>query len=238
VPSCAEGAIKIINGKARLIGDNLCDGLGACLGECPEGAITVEEREADEFDEVAAMNMKAGSHGHQGHAAHQGHQAATAGAPHEPCGCPGAAARDFRNQAEPVAPGSCCDAAPSQLRQWPIQLHLLAPTASFLKGADLVLAADCVAFSFGDFHNRFLAGKAIAIACPKLDSGLDEYVRKLTAMIDLSALNTITVVVMEVPCCNGLLSIAAQAVAAATRKVPLKLIRVGLQGSILDERWV
>lgn len=238
VPSCAEGAIKIINGKARLIGDNLCDGLGACLGECPEGAITVEEREADEFDEVAAMNAKAGSPGHEGHVASEGHHAASAGVPHEACGCPGAAARDFRGQAEPAEPGSCCDAGPSKLRQWPIQLHLLVPTASFLKGADLVLAADCVAFSFGDFHNRFLVGKALAIACPKLDSGLDEYVRKLTAMIDLSALNTITVIVMEVPCCNGLLSMAAQAVAAASRKVPLKLIRVGLQGAILDERWV
>lgn len=221
VPSCAEGAIRIVNGKARLMGDNLCDGLGACLGDCPEGAITVEEREADEFDEAAVLKAKSVNPER-----------------HEPCGCPGSAARDFRGQPAPEAQAGCCGPVASQLRQWPVQLHLLNPGASFLNGADLVLAADCVAFSFGDFHNRFLNGKALAIACPKLDSDLDEYVSKLAAMIDHSGLNTITVIVMEVPCCNGLLSIAARAVAAAGRKVPLKLIRIGLQGTILDERWV
>jgi len=242
VPSCAEGAIRVIDGKARLMGENLCDGLGACLGECPQGAISVEEREADSYDEHAVAAMKpaekpvdscrCGDHPVHFDAPSPAH----AHAAHHGGGCPGAAVREFGNRHNDDE--GTCGPVPSQLRQWPVQLHLLPPTAPFLRGADLVLAADCAAFSFGDFHNRFMRGKALAIACPKLDSGLDIYLEKLTAMIDLSGLDTITVVVMEVPCCNGLLSLASRAIAAAGRKIPLKMVRIGLQGDILEERWV
>ena len=128
--------------------------------------------------------------------------------------------------------------APSQLRQWPVQLHLLNPEAGYFKGADVVLAADCVAFSFADFHNRFLAGKILAIACPKLDSNKESYVEKLKAMIIRSAINTLTVVIMEVPCCGGLLSLALKAVAESNRKIPVKLVVVGVKGDILKEEWV
>lgn len=224
VPSCAEGAIRIIDGKARLIGDNLCDGLGACLGECPQGAISVEEREAADFDEQAVIRARVASTDSDSCGGHSGGG-----------GCPGASVRVFDDT---VSSQTRSGPVVSMLRQWPVQLHLLPPTAPFLRGAGLVLAADCVAFAVGDFHQRFMRDRALAIACPKLDSGLDVYIEKLTGMIDLGGIDTITVVVMEVPCCNGLLAIARQAVENADRKIPLKMIRAGLKGDILEERWV
>lgn len=126
----------------------------------------------------------------------------------------------------------------SQLRQWPVQLHLLNPEASYFKGADVVLAADCVAFSYADFHNRFLAGKILAIACPKLDSNKESYVEKLKAMIINSVINTLTVLIMEVPCCGGLLNLALKAVDEANRKIPVKLVVIGVKGDIIREEWM
>jgi hypothetical protein len=127
---------------------------------------------------------------------------------------------------------------PSELRQWPVQMHLVNPNASYFRSSDLLLAADCVAFSMGDFHSNHLKGKSLAIACPKLDHGSEIYIEKRTAMIDVARINTITVMMMEVPCCGGLLQMAKQALAAASRKVPLKKIIVGLNGEILQEEWV
>ena len=126
----------------------------------------------------------------------------------------------------------------SQLRQWPVQLHLLNPEAGYFKGADLVLAADCVAFSYADFHNRFLTGKILAIACPKLDSNKESYIEKLKTMITHSNINTLTVVIMEVPCCGGLLGLAQKAVAESGRKIPVKLVIVGVKGDIQREEWM
>jgi len=126
----------------------------------------------------------------------------------------------------------------SQLRQWPVQLHLLNPEAAYFRSADVVLAADCVPFSFPDFHNRYLAGKTIAIACPKLDSNQEVYVNKLQAMIVNSQINTLTVVIMEVPCCGGLLRLAQKAIADSGRKIPLKLAVIGIKGEVLKEEWV
>ena len=128
--------------------------------------------------------------------------------------------------------------APSQLRQWPVQLHLLNPEAGYFKGADVVLAADCVAFSYANFHNRFLAGKILAIACPKLDSNKESYIEKLKAMISNSAINTLTVLIMEVPCCGGLLGLTQKAITEAGRKIPVKLVVIGVKGDILREEWV
>ncbi|MCU0641224.1 MAG: 4Fe-4S binding protein [Candidatus Margulisbacteria bacterium] len=203
IPNCHEGALQIVDGKARLVSEVFCDGLGACLGHCPQGAITLEEREAIPFME-------------------------------QECGCPGAAVRAFRDKNEGEAVGNPA----SQLRQWPVQLHLVPPGAPYFKGADLLLAADCVAYSLGGFHGRYLRGRALAIACPKLDQGQEIYLEKLIALIDQARINTLTVMIMEVPCCGGLLQLAKTAQAQAKRKIPLKAVVVGLEGDILKEDWV
>ncbi|MFH2052134.1 MAG: 4Fe-4S dicluster domain-containing protein [bacterium] len=254
VPSCAEGAIRIIDGKARLVGDMLCDGLGACLGDCPRGAITIVERDAAAFDEDAVEKHLAGL-GRSHDPAHGGPApdfqpapvplsvlpgSTRAPAPQQAGGgCPGSRPLQFGDPA-PAAAGS--PGAPisghSQLRQWPVQLHLISPKAPCYQEADVLLAADCCAFAVGDFHDRFLKGKALAVACPKLDSDLDVYVAKLAAMIDLSRINTLTVLMMQVPCCSGLLRLAREAVMDAERKVPIKQIIVGVQGEVLKEEWV
>ncbi len=239
VPACAEGAIQIVDGVARLAADNLCDGLGACLGDCPENAITIEEREADEFDEAAVERhtnklkeenktpapLRIATHPH----AHA----------HGPGGgCPGAKMIQF----DKPAGGSVLetDSGPqtSELAQWPVQLHLVPPTAPYFKKADVLLAADCVAFAMGNFHRDYLKGKGLAIACPKLDQGQEIYLQKLVAMIDEAQINTLTVMVMEVPCCTGLVQLAKEASNRATRKVPVKQMVVGLRGEILSEEWV
>ncbi|OGC31334.1 hypothetical protein A2311_03755 [candidate division WOR-1 bacterium RIFOXYB2_FULL_48_7] len=184
VPNCHEGAIKVIDGKARLVSDVYCDGLGACLGHCPQDAITLEEREAAPFE--------------------------------------------LPTPAEQI----------SELRQWPIQLHLVPPQAPYFQGKDLLLSADCVAYALGDFHSSYLRGKNLVIACPKLDAGQEIYRQKLVELIDESKINTLTVMIMEVPCCGGLLQLARQALAQAKRKVPVKLIVVGRQGNINKDEWL
>ncbi len=248
VPSCAEGAIQIIGGKAQLLADNLCDGLGACLGECPQGAITVLERDADEFDEVAVHQHLSTLDGpaHNPITANIGGHGGQA-----PMGCPGSRTMSFAppvtgpvaTPPQPLATLGLAAAQPaaaggSELRQWPVQLHLVSPQAPYFQGADVLLAADCAAFAVGDFHTRFLKGRALAMACPKLDHGQEIYLEKLIAMIDQSRINTIAVVLMEVPCCGGLLRLAQEAVARASRKVPIKRIVVGVRGDVLGEDWV
>ena len=265
VTGCHEGALQVIDGKARLISDLLCDGLGACIGECPQGAITIETREAVPYDEVKVMEgmVKHGPNTIKAHLKHLRDHAQkaflkqafdylkkhkipnpleeemTKKKEHEPCGCPGGRTMDFR---EPCAcddgAGADAPAAQSQLRQWPVQLHLASPMAPYFQKADLVVAADCTAFAYGNFHNDFIKGKAIVIACPKLDDGQEIYVEKLQALIEDAKVNTLTVVTMEVPCCNGLLAMVKQASAAAKRKVPVKHVVVGIQGGIKSEDWV
>ena len=151
------------------------------------------------------------------------------------CGCPGAQAMDFRKDAP--APADATGPVASQLRQWPIQLHLIKPTASYYQGADVLLTADCVAYALGGYHGDYLKGKALAIACPKLDEGQDEYAAKIKAWIDEAKINTLTVMIMQVPCCRGLLALAQRAAAEAQRKVPVKYVIVGLRGEILEETW-
>jgi Pyruvate/2-oxoacid:ferredoxin oxidoreductase delta subunit len=232
VPACAEGAIQIVDGKARLLAENLCDGLGACLGECPEDAITIEERDADDFDEVAVTEHLhgAGQPAEPPPMAHVDHG-------HGHAGCPSAKVLHFEERAAGGAGGQGHVSGASELRQWPIQLHLVPPTAPYFEGADVLLAADCVAFSMGDFHARHLKGKALAIACPKLDQGMEVYLDKLVAMIDHSGINTLTVMVMEVPCCFGLVQLAREATVRATRKVPIRVVKIGLRGEVLADDW-
>lgn len=159
---------------------------------------------------------------------------------HSEAGCPGSREMSFAPKAAStykVAPVATVE-SPSQLRQWPVQLHLLNPEAAYFKGADVVLAADCVAYSFADFHNRFLTGKILAIACPKLDSNKESYLEKIKSMILRSAINTLTVVIMEVPCCGGLLQISLKAVEESGKRIPLKLVVIGTRGNVLREQWM
>jgi Pyruvate/2-oxoacid:ferredoxin oxidoreductase delta subunit len=269
IPNCHEGAMQLIDGKARLISDLFCDGLGACLGHCPEGAIEIIEREAEPYDERKVMEamIPKGPNTIQAHLDHLREHNETEflqqaihylkennimmnseknhaemsrdGAPHGECGCPGSTARDFNKAtASDQGPAPFLSAtAMSELRQWPVQLHLLNPQASYFKNADVLLAADCAAFAMGNFHDRFLKGKSIAIACPKLDSNKESYVQKLTSMIADTKINSLTVVMMEVPCCGGLLHMAHTARTNAGRNIPVKQAIVSLQGEVIEEDW-
>ncbi len=277
IPNCHEGALQIIDGKARLISDLFCDGLGTCIGHCPEGAIILEERDAEAYNEIKVMEsmVKQGRNTILAHLEHlrdhnerellkeavafiknnnidmsentenhfltkkeaiKGQEASNG------CGggCPGSKAVDFKIDLKKVeeAGGSNNPPAPSELRQWPVQLHLLNPMASYFKNADVVLAADCTAFAMGNFHAGFLKGKTLAIACPKLDSNKESYIEKLTSMITDSKINTLTVIMMEVPCCGGLMQMAQLALQQSGRKIPLKKIIVSIQGEVMSEEWV
>ena len=263
VPGCPEGALQIIDGKARLISDLFCDGLGACLGTCPEKAITIEKREADPYDERKVMEniIKAGPNTIKAHLEHLNEHGekvflgqaievleeegievpdydgdSAEGGDELPCGCPGSKVMDFSDDKK--GDNAPISDVPSSLSQWPVQLHLVPPSAPYFQGADVLLAADCVAYALGDFHGKYLSGKALAIACPKLDSNQDIYKEKLTSMIDDSKINTLTVMTMEVPCCGGLLHLAKQAAEDVTRKIPVKHVVVGVKGDILNEEWI
>jgi Pyruvate/2-oxoacid:ferredoxin oxidoreductase delta subunit len=213
--ACAEGAIKIINGKARLVSDTYCDGLGACLGHCPENAITIEQREAAEFDEEAVK-------------ARLGQEAKHA----EPLfACPGLAAHQFRPQ-QPAVQQDSTQAVPSQLGHWPVQLKLVSPTAPYFADADLLLVADCVPFAMGDFHQRFLKGHSVAVGCPKLDDA-GFYIEKLAQILQASNIRSLTVVHMEVPCCSGLTRVAREAIALSGRTMGFDDVTVSLRGEVL-----
>jgi ferredoxin len=267
IPGCPEGALRIIDGKACLIGDLFCDGLGACIGHCPEGAITVTERESEPYDENKVMEniVKQGGNVIKAHLAHlkehgqddllgqavqflreRGISMDTdrSNGPGEhdlrsnalpSSGCPGSRSVSF---AATNSAGTASAAAASELTHWPVQLHLMSPTAPQYRGRDVVLSADCVAYALGDFHSRYLKGKSLAIACPKLDEGQEVYLEKLVALIDTAQINTLSVLTMEVPCCRGLLALAKEAQQRATRKVPVKSVVVGIQGEVLQENWV
>jgi NAD-dependent dihydropyrimidine dehydrogenase PreA subunit len=274
VPNCHEGALQIIDGKARLISELMCDGLGACIGHCPEGAITIEEREADAYDEVATISqmIKSGKatvfahlkhlqdHNETGYLKealefikanreampfeisevhellHSKNEAQTASGGCATGGCPGSAPVAFDASGFKMA--APAEEVPSALTQWPVQLHLINPAASYFQGADLLVAADCAGFAYGNFHNDFIKGRKMVIACPKLDQGTDIYIRKLTSLIDDSRINTITVVIMEVPCCGGLSQMVKVATQQASRKVPVKEIVLSIRGEVLSEEWI
>lgn len=218
VAACVEGAIEIVDGKAKLVSDSYCDGLGACLGECPQDAITVEEREADPFDEEAVKE-------------HVSRQSGTK--PAHPHVCPGSAARAIQREQSPEA-GDDAPAARSELANWPVQLSLVSPNAPYLQNADLLLTADCVPFAMGDFHARLLRGRPVVVGCPKLDEP-DFYIQKLAQILTTSAIQSLTVVHMEVPCCFGLVHVAKQALAASGKDVPLREVAVTIQGAIAEE---
>lgn len=290
IPNCHEGALQIIDGKARLISDLFCDGLGACLGHCPEGAIEIIEREAEPYNETIVMEtiVKQGRNTILAHLEHlrdhnehgflkeaisyikKNNIDLSPGAGIKPsvastinfqnmkevlnhvksenessCGCGSSKTLDFRIDMDKVNLAAVSSGAvlteapsPSELRQWPVQLHLVNPMASYFQGADVILAADCVGFAMGDFHNRLLKNKSLAIACPKLDTNKEVYAEKLSIMISDAKINTLTVPIMEVPCCGGLIQMAKLAVQQSGRNIPIKKIVVGVKGDILTEEWV
>lgn len=234
INACAEGALQIIDGKARLVSDKYCDSLGACLGECPRGAIIIEEREAEPFDEEAVKEHLAEENSLQAES---------------PCGCPGSAVRQFEKKE--TLPCGCPSGSvaefstasnihekktpesyqPARLGHWPLQLTLVPPKAPFLQGADLLLAADCTAFSYGAFHRDFLADRALLVACPKLDN-YDAHQAKLTEILQQSDVKSLTVLRMEVPCCAGLTRMAMQAILSSNKTVPFKEVILGIRGEI------
>jgi len=212
LPNCAEGALRIIDGKAVLASDKFCDGLGACLGHCPQEAIRIVEREAEEFDQQAV-------------------EAAIGTRPGPlPKSCPGSRVSSRR----PPATTKCSGSADSQLAQWPIQLHLVPVEAPFLKGADLLMSASCVPFACGGFHGGLLAGRSLLIACPKLDR-TEPYLDKLVEIFKNNDIRSVTVAVMEVPCCQGLVRLARQALERSGKVIPLKVATVGIRGDIREE---
>lgn len=303
VPNCHEGALQIIDGKARLVSDLMCDGLGACIGHCPEGAISIEKREAEPYDEIKVMkqmiskgkntmiahlghlkehgekgflsqgvkymlenqdrlgysadevleavhNMPMGQRaktmdehpvGHQDNSHkkteqrthhHHVHHAEESGTG---CGCAGSKTQTFAPV--PSVANHSVRHINSALTHWPVQMHLINPRAGHFQGSHLLLAADCTAFSLGSFHPSFLNGKTLAIACPKLDSNREVYVEKLKILIDESHIDMMTVMIMEVPCCSGLLQMVELALSQCTRTIPVKLIVVSVDGQIKDEKW-
>ena len=233
VVACAEAALEVIDGKARVVNDIFCDGLGACMGECPEGALEIIEREALEFDEEAVEKRLESLKHKESIETEQVRQIVADHA--QQCGCPSSQTMVFD---EPETQSEVAGKIPSALRQWPVQMHLINPIAPYYQGADVLLSADCVGFSYGDFHRDFLKQKSIAIACPKLDQGKELYIEKIKSLIDDAKINTLTVAIMDVPCCSGLLGLAQEGAKRANRKVPIKYIVVGIPGNILKEEWL
>jgi NAD-dependent dihydropyrimidine dehydrogenase PreA subunit len=247
VPKCAEGAIRIVDGKAKLMGENLCDGLGACLGHCPMDAITVEQRSADAFDERAVHEHLAAERDAKA-MLQQVKQTAGGGCPGG--GCPGAAARELKSP--PASPACGCDvgcdggadspagcecgeapaATVSELRHWPVQLGLVPARGSMWRDADVLIATDCVSVACPDFHRRLLAGRTLAITCPKLDD-VEPYADKLATIFADNPVRSVTVAHMEVPCCSSIVRLVEQALTRAGRTdIRLRDVTVGIDGSV------
>ncbi len=251
IPNCPEGALQIIDGKARLISDLFCDGLGACVGTCPEGALTVVERPAEPYDEVKVMEniVKAGPNTIRAHLQHlKEHNAEryyqeaidylekhNIPIPPEetasPCACPGSQVRMLKGETveerTPIL-------TPSRLTTWPIQLNLLPRYAPFFANAHLLIAADCTGFASPDFHHRFLKGKVLLVGCPKLDDA-HFYQEKLTHIFKENNILSVTCLHMEVPCCYGLVQIVKQALTASGKNIPFKEIVLSLSGEVKEK---
>jgi len=220
IPNCAEGALKIVDGKARLISERFCDGLGACLGHCPQDAITIIEREAEEFDELAVE-----AHLHQ-----QANRPKPQPVVKPTTGCPSSRPIQFRSpqartEEPPATPST------SMLSHWPVQLKLVPVKAPYFEQADLLVVADCVPFAYASFHQDFLRDKAVVVGCPKLDDA-QYYREKLTEIFKTNSLKSITVPYMEVPCCFGLVKAVEDALLASKKLIPLKKVKIGIRGEI------
>ncbi len=219
IPNCAEGALQIVDGKAKLMSDKFCDGLGACLGHCPQDAITIVERDAEDFDEKAVE-------------VHLHKKQETQSQP-VLTGCPSSRAIDF-SVPEPKREGSSATRSVAMLSQWPVQLKLVPINAPYFQNADLLVVADCVPFAYSNFHQDFLKGKRVVAGCPKLDD-IQYYKEKLTEIFKTNSIKSITVPYMEVPCCFGLVKATEDAIAASGKKIPFKKVKIGIRGEIKPE---
>lgn len=251
IPNCPEGALQVIDGKVRLVSDLFCDGLGACIGHCPQGVITTEEREAEAYNETKVMEniVKQGENTIKAHLKHlKEHNEAEYlneafdflknknieilmeedKMEHKHIvGCPGAALREVNTEGD----ASDNSEQASALRQWPVQLHLLPPQASFFENSHILAAADCVPFANANFHSKLLNGKSLVIGCPKLDD-VEAYQEKLTEIFKNNKIKSVTVAIMEVPCCHGLHAAIEQAVEASGKKIPIIKEVISLDGNI------
>jgi Fe-S-cluster-containing hydrogenase component 2 len=217
VPSCAEGAIEVVDGKARVSTEKYCDGLGACLGECPKGALSIEEREAEEFDEEAVEEHLSSKEKREA-----SHEIPMVQA------CPSARLRTF-------APKPLAEESPGQasaLSHWPVQIRLVPPTAPFLKGARLLIAADCAPVAYPNFHKDFLKGKVVMVGCPKFDD-VQNYVDKFAEIFRTANIKGVTVLDMEVPCCSALPRIVKRGMELASKNIPLEEVVISARGEIL-----
>jgi ferredoxin len=255
ITGCPEGALQIIDNKARLVSDLFCDGLGACIGTCPEAAIIIEEREAEPYDEktVMANIVKQGANTIKAHLKHledhgentflaqakaylteHGFEIPSTKCNEEDsaCGCAGGAAKTFtKPETKPAA--AFAGMVESELRQWPVQLHLINPNAEYFDNADLLISSDCVPYACGDYHRKFLKGKIVITFCPKLDKDIDRYIDKLAEIFTRHTIKSLSIVRMEVPCCGGTELIVQKAIEKAGKTQMVKLTIVSLQGEIL-----
>lgn len=219
IPACAEGALEIRDGKARVVADRLCDGLGACLGECPNGALKIIEREAEEFDEAAVETYLASRE-------------------NKATGCPSAQIQTFVPQQEcDCANTPATHVSNSGLSHWPVQIRLIPADAPFLKGADLLVVADCAPVAYPNFHSDFLKDKVVMVGCPKFDDA-DAYVQKFTEIFSKAGIRSLTLLFMEVPCCFGLPMIIKKALANAKTGLPVEEIVISTKGKILEKKRV
>jgi Pyruvate/2-oxoacid:ferredoxin oxidoreductase delta subunit len=252
IPNCPEGALQIIDGKARLISDLFCDGLGACIGNCPEEAIIVEERDAEPYNEAKVLEniMKAGANTIKAHLKHlhehgqkQFLQEAIAILQKKgikipdyqeeeklTCVCPGTLSKKIEHE---IVTKTQNTEIQTELRQWPVQLHLINPNAPYLENADLLISADCVPFAFANFHQRFVKGKIVITLCPKLDRGIESYIEKLAMIFAERNIKSITIVKMEVPCCGGIEVIVRRALEKAGKFIFVNTNTISIDGRIL-----
>ncbi len=252
IPGCPEGALQVIDNKARLISDLFCDGLGACIGTCPEDAIEIEEREAEPYDEIKVIKntVKSGPNVIKAHLEHlyvhgenelldqavdylKENNIEIPAYKNEKLissGCPGVKTKDLTHNAQKVGETPIYSA---ELRNWPVQLQLLNPNAPYLKNADLLISADCAPFAYPNFHQKFLRDKILIIFCPKLDKTLDQYVEKLTEIFSKQSIKSVSIVHMEVPCCSGIESVVRKALDKAGKSIPIKDYTISINGEVI-----
>lgn len=225
ITACHEGALQLVDGKARLVSEAYCDGLGNCLPECPTGAITIEEREAQAFDEAAVLNNMAQKASAQTPAHHQAHSG----------GCPGSRAMFIRREAVESRPAAPADTQrpQSELRQWPCQIRLVPPNAPYFQDAHLLVAADCTAYAYANIHQDYMKNRITIIGCPKLDEV--DYSEKLTAILSLNNIKSITVLRMEVPCCGAIVNAVKNAMLNSGKMIPWQVVTIGTDGTIMND---
>jgi ferredoxin len=236
VSTCSEGALQIVNGKAKLVKEDFCDGFGDCIGECPTGALKIVERDARSFDIEATKQYLLKTKGREAVWRMEEAQKKHETTEHEPmpCGCPGSMAQRIERITTVTSACSPSVSEP-QLRNWPVQISLLPLKAPYYEGTDLLVAADCCAYAYAGFHNDFIKGHTVAVGCPKLDNA-GAYKEKLTTILRENNIQSVTVTYMEVPCCAGLVKLLEEAIKKSGKNIPLEQIKLGIKGQVIPSR--